>query len=689
MTLHRPRLGGAALLALFLLAVQPQAWAQQAGAEATAGATASAGQQADVAAGVARSGRLGFLYYLASRNDYARLNAEIEQLKKEDPSWTPPTDLFDPQSASRAGIDDTRFWEAYSHGDLVTAKREMTILRQLSPAWRFPPEAVDLTRAWAAFESGDYAATRRELKVMQDFHEGMEIPAAAEILDLVADAESGNSVSRFWAAYKAGDLATAKREMETLKRVAPSWRFPPDAVDTRRAWAAYQRGDYTGARREVESLQDFHEGWTPPADLMALIESGEVGQQVSVAVKKGDWLQIIRLHERSPGAFGCGSPDNAWAAGKALWSTGQRGAAGQLFANLVDTCDNADIRVASILVSEQFEDLDLFDDLIRRERPKTRPPVAERTFGRALADREAMAKRAVARRDAAVEAALYKGDAISPDQLEATIQQANSQRNPKLAMAIAWNAMNRKDFDRAGRWFETALQWANTPEAARGLILVQREQGQLESAISLARTWAPRSAEIAAMVPELDRQRFLTLDPKKDAARILAEYPKITSPDAATRMHRGWALVELKRYPEALNEFTAAMRDGSATGERKASAQAGAALAAALMGNTDTASQLTAALPADQQTATRAIIEFQRAIDAYEGKRFEEALIAINRRRQLVPGDTSLDPIEAWSLFRLERYDEARQRFRKLAATTGDPVYKAAVVSTVQRQQPQ
>lgn len=688
MTSTRPLLGGAALLALFLVAVQPRAWAQQAAPEAAPGA-ANAGEQAAVATTVARSGRLGFLYFLASRNDYARLNSEIEQLKKQDPSWTPPADLFDPQSASRAGVDDTRFWDAYSRGDLATAKREMTILQQLSPAWRFPPDAVDLTRAWAAFERGDYAATRREIAAMQAFHEGLEIPAAVEIEDLIADAESGNSVSRFWAAYKAGDLVTAKREMERLKRVSPSWRFPPNAIDTRRAWAAYERRDYAAARQEIDRLRAFHDDWTPPDDLVTLIESGEVSQQVAAASKKSDWLQIIRLRERSPRAFGCGSPDNAWAAGKALWNTGQRKAAGQLFANLVDTCDNSDIRVASILVSEQFEDIDLFDDLIRRERPKKRPPVAERTFGRALADREAMAKRSVARRDAAVETALYKGDAISPDQLEAAVQQANSQRNPKLAMAIAWNAMNRRDFDQAGKWFEAALQWANTPEAARGLILAQREQGQLERAISLARIWASRSPEITAMLSELDRQRFLTLDPKKSAAQILAEYSKITPPDAAARMHHGWALLELKRFPEALKEFTSAMRDGSAAAERRASAQAGAALVAALMGNTDTASKLTAALPSDQQTATRAIIEFRRAIDAYEGKRFEEAIVAISRRRQLVPGDTSLDPIEAWSLFRLERYDEARQRFRKLAATTGDPVYKAAVVSTVQRQLPQ
>ena len=354
MTSRGLKLGGAALVALILAAGPPQAWAQQAAVEAPA--AADAGEQADVATTVARSGRLGFLYFLASRNDYARLNAEIEQLKKQDPSWTPPADLFDPQSANRAGVDDTRFWEAYSRGDLATAKREMTILQQLSPAWRFPPDAVDLTRAWAAFERADYAATRREIAAVQAFHEGLEIPAAAEIEDLIADAESGSSVGRFWTAYKAGDLVTAKREMERLKRVSPSWRFPANAIDTRRAWAAYERRDYATARKEVETLRNFHEGWTPPAELVNLIESGEVSQQVAAALKKSDWLQIIRLRERSPNAFGCGSPDNAWAAGRALWNTGQRKAAGQVFSTLVDTCDNADIRVASILVSEQFED---------------------------------------------------------------------------------------------------------------------------------------------------------------------------------------------------------------------------------------------------------------------------------------------------------------------------------------------
>lgn len=679
------RRGLCAALALAALAASPPLLAQE------AARPPAAGNQEAVANAVARSGRLAFLYFLASRNDYTRLSAEIEKLKTEDPSWTPPPDLFEQQSAARTGVDDTRFWEAYSRGDLVTAKREMEILKRLAPSWRFPADAVDLTRAWAAFERGDYAATRREIDTIRAFHDDMEVEAADEILDLIAEAESGSAVSRFWAAYRKGDLATAKREMAVLQRVQPSWRFPPDAVDVTRAWAAYNRRDYAAARRELETLKAFHEGWEPPADLLQLLENAEVGREVAAALKRNDWQQIIRLQERHPRAFGCDTPDSAWAHGRALWNAGQRKAAAQAFVRLVDTCENADIRVASILVAQQFEDLALLDDLIARERPKRRPQVAERTFGRALQDREAMRTRLAARRDAAVEQALYSSDTISPDQLEATMAQARAQRSPKLALAVGWNAMGRKDYGQAAEWFDLAMQWGNSPDAARGLILALIERKQLDRAISLAKSWSSRSPEIAALLPELDRQRVLALDPQKDAAQVLARLRELggsVADDPSVRMHRGWALVALKRYPEAQTDFAAVMRDGRATVEQKADAQGGAALVAAIMGNTEDAARLATALPEEKQAATRALIEFKRATNAYEQKRYQDALVAIARHRQLVPGDTSLDVIEAWALFRLERYPEARQRFRALKKATGDPSYEEAIVLTVKRQLP-
>src|SRR4051812_2535905 len=113
MTGSRPLLRAAALLALAFVAIQPQARAQEAAGEAAASPDTGPGEQSAVTTAVARSARLGFLYFLASRNDYTRLNAEIAQLKVEDPSWMPPADLFDQTSADRTGIDDTRFWAAY------------------------------------------------------------------------------------------------------------------------------------------------------------------------------------------------------------------------------------------------------------------------------------------------------------------------------------------------------------------------------------------------------------------------------------------------------------------------------------------------------------------------------------------------------------------------------------------------
>src|SRR4051812_41421287 len=103
MTGTRPRQWAVVLLGLVLIATQQQAWAEPNAPDVVKSPGTGTGETSAVASAAARSARLGFLYFLASHNDYTRLSAEIAQLKAEDPSWTPPKDLFDAATSNRIG----------------------------------------------------------------------------------------------------------------------------------------------------------------------------------------------------------------------------------------------------------------------------------------------------------------------------------------------------------------------------------------------------------------------------------------------------------------------------------------------------------------------------------------------------------------------------------------------------------
>ena len=82
------------------------------------------------------------LRYYASVRDFARVNAEIERLRRLDPTWEAPADLFD--ADDEQGIDESALWRLYEEGDFDAVRGEIAILQNLHHNWRPPAQLIEL-----------------------------------------------------------------------------------------------------------------------------------------------------------------------------------------------------------------------------------------------------------------------------------------------------------------------------------------------------------------------------------------------------------------------------------------------------------------------------------------------------------------------------------------------------------------
>jgi Flp pilus assembly protein TadD len=72
--------------------------------------------------------------------------------------------------------------------------------------------------------------------------------------------------------------------------------------------------------------------------------------------------------------------------------------------------------------------------------------------------------------------------------------------------------------------------------------------------------------------------------------------------------------------------------------------------------------------PAKVQRVEAAILT-QDALDAFDRGAYTDALAAIDDLKRLAPAERPLAMVEAWSLFKLKRYDDARTAFRQIYDT--------------------
>jgi len=141
--------------------------------------------------------------------------------------------------------------------------------------------------------------------------------------------------------------------------------------------------------------------------------------------------------------------------------------------------------------------------------------------------------------------------------------------------------------------------------------------------------------------------------------------PRLLSPEQA--LTRGWCLMDLNRPFEAIQAFDAA---GLASAQAaRSDAAYGKSLAYLRVGLTDKAAAAATTAP---QNNTRAVelqsaILSDRAVAAFKASRYQEALIALDQRAQIVPEQTDLMSLRGYAYMNVGRKADALKIFEALA----------------------
>ncbi|WP_176084984.1 hypothetical protein [Martelella sp. HB161492] len=136
---------------------------------------------------------------------------------------------------------------------------------------------------------------------------------------------------------------------------------------------------------------------------------------------------------------------------------------------------------------------------------------------------------------------------------------------------------------------------------------------------------------------------------------------------ASAALTQGWCLMDLQRPMEAVRAFEVAL--GSSSSKTREEAAYGQSLAYMRMGLTSKAAAAASQTPmsAKRQTDLQVQILTDRAVTAYNGGHYRDALLMLDQRDQLAPAEDGLMVIRGYAYMQLQRYNDAYKVFEALA----------------------
>jgi cellulose synthase operon protein C len=522
---------------------------------------------------------------------------------------------------------------------------------------------------------------------------GVTVDLTVQRSDPAASLDAGDAVdTTLLRAYASRfDYPRVDEEIRRLKEMHPGWTPPTDlfapkaaAVDERGLWTSWERGDLVAVDREIAILGSLNPGWTPPAKLTELVAARRTREAVAAAATGGNWDGIVRLAAGKPNLFTCDQIENLWDLAQAQFRTGDRPAAYATYGAAMTTCKSADLRLATLQKALANRDNAELKALIEAEAGRSRTVEEEGRFasiqkdfgGNGNATGKGAAQTATAAPDKLGEALgrLVKGraDATEVSWIEGT---ARDQRDARAAEGLGWYYFNAKKWNEAGTWFKSSMDWKPSAKAAEGLVYAWQKLGRDNEARALAANWAGKAPKLKEILKSGGGSSRLTAAFESgDFATVLSLTEPGRGPEAASgQTLRGWALLKLTRPAEAARAFEAALKRAGSDKAKAADAAQGLALANNAQGLSREARAVIEAnaVAPEKSAKLEAGIMTQDALAAFNRGSFNEALRLIAQVKRLAPEDQSLAMIEAWSLYKINRFAEAQSAFQRLTEVYG------------------
>ncbi|NTE58426.1 cellulose synthase [Agrobacterium tumefaciens] len=628
---------------------------------------------------------LSALRYFAARGDTQRLQAEIARLRTLYPNWTPPADPLAIPENGDPRLD--AMWQLYTNGRYAEVRKAIADRQQAEPGWQPPDNLTGMLSLAEARQRLVNASDLKQYATVVDTaanNPGLLTCSEVDVLWRVADAFANTdrmgrardaylyilnnctvASDRLATVQKASALLPAEMIGELLAKEKPGadgqLEFEPVKNDLARQFVA-KAGEKEGVS-------------VPSAYLMRLERLAETDRLASDALLLG-WYNIRQKNMTE---------------------------AEKWFRKAREEEDSASASQGLALA------------LIDRNEPREAEDVM---YKWRTASDDALATYLAATANLL---ALEPPIVLPPDVLQRIAAETVARKDAATAQQFGWYSLAFRQTQLALQWFGTALGWkADDEPSAYGMAVSYHDLRNLAGLRGIQQQWASRSQRIAdvgtarmvdqsgqppapvtappvaatpqpmastssapqAGAPVIQQP---AAEPSRKQARLSAQtqrtnrtasrprscaaYPDPQRLPPQQALDLGWCLMETNRPAEALKAFESAIAGGQST--VKSDAAYGQSLAYLRMGLTDHAAVSATKSRMDRPRATELQVSIlaDRAVSAFQSKRYAETLLLLDQRSRLADERTDLMVLRGYSYLAMRRYADAAQIFESLAST--------------------
>lgn len=487
------------------------------------------------------------LRFYASRNEMARVAAEIRRIRAAHPDWEPPTDLFEP------GRDDELerpLWALLDAGRFVEIRRAVARVREERPNWR-PSNAFA-----AQYEERVARATIAAAAEASDHRRVVEAARAAPSILACSNMDLLWHVGE--ALARTGDATRAESLYAFVLETCPDRH---ERVATLQKAAAFLDGP---AVDRLAAVAARHDQQTAAFDEAVYgIVMGRVGEVIAApagrAAAPDDLrrLEELALQRRD----GAGMEVLGWY--RQVVETDYEGAA-RAFRDAMSFSRSPKAAEGYALALREAGRLREAEDVAYEWRDAD--PLIEKLYVEIVADQ-----------------------ITRPDLVDFPLQRLQrfealvlSNGSPNGAQAVGWFYYKSDDVEEAQRWFRIAHESEPDPVNTFGLALTAHELDDGPTVRALAREFGERFPQVAAVAtwtsPTSTQPRTRSAAPRaasrnqgsgttaqavalyevgdyRGALRALDSAPSAVARDHGLQVLRGWALYNAGRYEEARRQF--------------------------------------------------------------------------------------------------------------------------------------
>ncbi|KJF72159.1 cellulose synthase [Agrobacterium arsenijevicii] len=633
---------------------------------------------------------LSALRYFAAKGDTQRLQAEIARLRTLYPNWTPPADPLAIPANGDPKLD--AMWQLYTDGRYAEVRKAIADRQQAEPGWQ-PPD--NLTGMLALAEARQRLVNASDLKQYATV-----VDAAANNPGLLTCSE----VDVLWRVADAfANTDRMGRARDAYLYILNNCTTPSDRLATVQKASALLPAEMMGDLLAKEKPgADGQLEFEPVKNDLARQFVAKAGEKEGISVPSAYVMRLERLAETDKLA------SDALLLGWYNIRQKNMTEAEKWFRKAREEEDSASASQGLALA------------LIDRNEPREAEDVM---YKWRTASDDALATYLAATANLL---ALEPPVVLPPEVLQRIAAETVARKDAATAQQFGWYSLAFRQTPLALQWFSTALGWkADDEPSAYGMAVSYHDLRNLAGLRGIQQQWASRSQRIAdvgtarmvdqsgqpvapvtappvaattpstAPAPYVPQGEAAVVysqaavqqpapEPSRKQARLPAQTQRMTSaasrprscavyPDpqrlpAQQALDLGWCLMGTNRPAEALKAFESAIEGGQST--VKSDAAYGQSLAYLRMGLTDHAAVSATKSRMDRPRATELQVSIlaDRAVSAFQSKRYAETLLLLDQRARLADERSDLMVLRGYSFLAMRRYADAAQIFESLAS---------------------